>query len=131
MRNRVERPIARIQDRLKLLETNVGIYKEIAGIDRQRASSASTQRRDAQECIRYYQRQNLSTKSAPLPLSDLTFVLEQPALALQAASISAEAAVGADDPVTGHDDRDGIRAIRRSHRPDCPGGTDLTCDLRV
>src|SRR5690242_5786154 len=42
-----------------------------------------------------------------------TFMLEQPTLAFEPAAIAGEAAVGADDPVAGYDDRDRIAAVRK------------------
>lgn len=43
-------------------------------------------------------------------------MLEKPLLSLQAASVARQAPVAADDPVAGHDDRDGIVAVGRPDR---------------
>ena len=44
------------------------------------------------------------------------FVHQQPTLPLQSAAIAGERRIGADDAVTGHDDRDRVGAIGQAHR---------------
>jgi beta-lactamase class A len=44
------------------------------------------------------------------------FVIEQPALAMEAAAVARQAPVAADDAVAGKHDRDRVGAVRRSHR---------------
>ena len=52
-----------------------------------------------------------STKQIKPRAADARLMLQQLALERQAAAIAGEAAVGADHPVTGHDQGDGIGAV--------------------
>lgn len=45
----------------------------------------------------------------------LAFECEKGTLAVEAAAIAREVARGADHPVAGHDDRDGVAPVRQSY----------------
>ena len=55
------------------------------------------------------------------------FVIEQPALAVQPAAVAGERAVGADQAMAGHDDADGVGAVRE---PDGAHGFRATSTVR-
>src|SRR5262249_22359289 len=65
-----------------------------------------------------YRRLDEMSEQRALPL-ERPFVLQQPPLSGQASSEARQAAVRADDAMTGDDNRHGVLAIRRS---DCTGG---------
>src|SRR5262249_32620354 len=58
-------------------------------------------------------------------------VLQQPALAVEAAAIAGERAVLADHAVAGHDDRDRIAAVDHADRAHRVGTADGLCELAV
>src|SRR5690242_4621997 len=58
-------------------------------------------------------------------------MLEEPALAREAAAIARERAVGADDAMAGHDDADGIAAIGAANRADCAGTAEARCECAI
>lgn len=51
-------------------------------------------------------------------------MLQEPALALHAAAVAGEGAVGSDDAVARDNDADGVGAVGQSYRPDCGGAAD-------
>src|SRR3954451_5800596 len=57
--------------------------------------------------------------------------VEQVPLAVQPAAVAGEAAVRADDPVAGHDDRDRVAAVGGADRPRPVRAPDLPGDLAV
>src|SRR5690349_2524218 len=59
------------------------------------------------------------------------FMREQPALALDAASVARERAVRADHAVTRNHDADGVRAVRQADRPYRLGSPDMACEITV
>src|SRR5262249_9476201 len=60
-----------------------------------------------------------------------TLEREQCALDVQAAAEPGERAVSADDPMTGHDDRQRIRAVCESHRAGTTADTETPRELAV
>src|SRR5579871_227439 len=60
-----------------------------------------------------------------------TLVREQPLLALEPPAKAHQRAVGADDAVTGHDDRDGVSPVRKSDRTHCLGIPDSLGETAV
>src|SRR4051812_33293880 len=58
-------------------------------------------------------------------------MVEQPALAWQAAAVASERAVGANNAMARHDDRNWIRSVGGAHGATCRGAADLVCDLSV
>ena len=46
------------------------------------------------------------------------FVLEEPALFIQAGAVAAQGAIRTDDPVAGDDDGDGVAAVGLAHGPE-------------
>src|SRR5688572_7818415 len=58
-----------------------------------------------------------STTSMFVDAAD-TFVLEQPALALEPAAVTGQRAVGSDEAMAGNHQADWIRAVREAHRAD-------------
>src|SRR5205809_5460909 len=62
---------------------------------------------------------------------DDTFVDEKPAFAPEPAAVTGEAAVGSDDAMARHDQRDGVGAVGGAHRPDGRRLADPACQLGV
>jgi len=58
-------------------------------------------------------------------------VREQPALALDAAAVAGETAVGADDAMARHDDPDRVVTVRESNRARCVRRTDATRQFAI
>lgn len=61
----------------------------------------------------------------------VALVGEEPALAVDAAAVAGEGAVGADDAMAGDDDADRIRAIREADGADGFGAADALGELAV
>jgi hypothetical protein len=60
-----------------------------------------------------------------------SFVVQQPALALNAAAVAGEGAVRTNDPVTRNDDCDRIRSVGESDGADCRGAADALGEFTV
>lgn len=60
-----------------------------------------------------------------------SFVLKEPALAMQASSVASKRAIGADDAMAGDDDADGVGAIGQAHGADGGGLADPAGQLGV
>ena len=58
-------------------------------------------------------------------------MLQQPSLAFQTPTVAGEGSVRPDDAMTGHDDPDGIRAIRETYGSHSLGAADLLGEFSV
>ena len=63
-----------------------------------------------------------SEQPEPVGLGEHPLEAKQGGLAVQATGIPGQRPIGTDDPVTGQDDRDGVGAVGRPHRPRGTGG---------
>jgi hypothetical protein len=68
-----------------------------------------------------------SKQHALLPIAHRVLQFEQFALHVEAVEIALQVAVLGDDPVAGHDDGNGVRAVGQ---PDCPHGIGVVQSLR-
>src|SRR4051812_23841076 len=58
-------------------------------------------------------------------------MVEQPLLTRKTTTVSGERAIGANDAMARHDDRDWIRSVGDAHRATRRGAADVRCNLTV